>query len=256
MLVVMAIKGGTGKSLSTINIATMLARDYKVGMLDADVDSPNLPKMLRIDATMEMLPDHTFVPADYKGIKVVSTGLFQKGIFTVFKTGREVEQIVADMLNRSQWGDTEVLVVDQPAGSDSELRAIIDSGFPLLGVVIVSQPTTYDDCWRCIEICTRFSLHVIGIIENMAGAAWPDGTPVIHPATGLPFIPFGNPNDGHQIEKLATDTGIEYLGRIPLMHDMYSRIASGDPTLPDSLLAPYTKAVNQVYANLPRRVTQ
>ena len=88
----------------------------------------------------------------------------------------------------------------------------------------------------------------------MAGAAWQDGTPVIHPTTGQPFIPFGNPNDGHQIEKLAVDTSIEYLGRIPLMHDMYSRIAAGTPTLPDTLLAPYVKAVSQVYAALPRRV--
>ena len=252
IMMVMAVKGGTGKSLNTINLALMLSKHYKVGLLDADVDSPNLPSMLRLETPMVLMQDHTFIPIDYKGIQVVSAGLFQKGIFTVCKTGREIRQIVSDMLHRSHWGPLDLILVDEPAGSDEELKAIMESGHPLLGVIVVSQPTTYDDCWRSIELCTRFKMHIIGIIENMSGAVWQDGSPVVHPETKQPYLPLGQPNDGKEIEKLAISTGITFLGRIPLVENMYARIHAGNPCFPESVTEPLTKIVCQVQSLIPK----
>jgi Mrp family chromosome partitioning ATPase len=243
---VMSVKGGTGKSLSAIQISVLLSRIYRVGLLDADVDSPNLPKMLNLTEPMQLDSRHTFIPATYNGLRVVSTGLFQKGIFTVCKTGTENRQIVSDLLKNTLWADTQIIVVDQPAGSDEELRAIIHSGHPFIGVVLITQPTTYDDCFRVIEICTRFKIRVLGVIENMVGAVFEDGTPVTHPTTGRPFLPFGDPQGECDIQTLARNTGIEYIGSVPVVENVVARMLSGNPLIPDSVLPPYIKVIDKV----------
>lgn len=248
ILMSMSVKGGTGKSLASIQLAVLLSKHYSVGLLDADVDSPNLPKMLGLTEPMVLDSKHTFIPAQHNGLKIVSTGLFQKGIFTVCKTGHENRQIVTDLLKNTLWGNTQIIVVDQPAGSDEELRAVIHSGHPFIGVVLVTQPTTHDDCYRVIEICTRFKIRVLGIIENMAGATFEDGTPVIHPTTGKPFLPFGDPQGELDIQTLARNTGIEYLGPVPLVENVSARLVSDNLLLPEACLIPYQKVIAKVKA--------
>jgi ATP-binding protein involved in chromosome partitioning len=207
--------------------------------------------MLNMTEPMKMDDKHTFIPAQHNGLKVVSTGLFQKGIFTVVKTGAENRQIVTDMLKNTLWGDTQIIVVDQPAGSDEELRAIIRSEYPFIGVVLVTQPTTYDDCYRVIEICTRFKIKVLGIIENMVGAVFEDGTPVVHPESGRPFLPFGDPEGDQDIQVLASAMKIDYLGSVPVVENVTARLVSGNPLLPDSVLPPYLKVIDKVMEAMP-----
>lgn len=240
-----ANKGGTGKSLKAINTAIRLSKYFKVALLDADVDASNMCYTLGISGPMKLTDKQLFIPADYKGIKVMSVGLFQKGVMTMCKTGIETNRIVRDMIKNTVWGDIDVLVIDAPAGVADKWHGILESGVNLAGVIIISQPTTYDDCYRIIEMCSRFGIPIMGIIENMVGAVWSDGTPVLD-KDGRSFIPLGDPEGDRDIEALAKKFGVRYLGAIPLVENMYGRIKSGNPVLPDSVLGPIDSIVDMI----------
>ena len=121
-----AIKGGCGKSLMAINIAHELAKEFNVGLLDADIDSPNIPGMLNMKEGMKQDKNRFFIPVEWKPagvkpIKVASVGLFAsldkyKGPVTMFKIGEETRQIIYDLVIRTSWKNIDYLVVDLPAG--------------------------------------------------------------------------------------------------------------------------------------------
>ena len=236
----MNTKGGTGKSMTAVNLANMLSKKYKVGIADCDIDSSNIPDMLGIKTRVKLdANDRNFIPEIWNGIKVMGTGLLYQGIMTMFKTGDENRQIIADILKATNWGDLDYMVIDSPAGSSDELRAITDivGEENIVGVVLVATPKNVEDCVRVYNICSMVGLKIIGVIENMAGVVCKKCWTVAKcPQCGEPIDPFGHNNGG--VGNFAKAYDVRFLGSIPLFN-----MEKNSVLLPDELNGPILDAV-------------
>ena len=242
-IVVLNTKGGTGKSMITINIAHQLSKDFKVGIADCDIDSSNIPSMLGIHKRVELsTTDRNFIPEKWNGIKIMATGLLYEGTITMFKTGPENMQIIKDILRYTKWGNLDYLVIDSPAGSSDELRAISDviGVDNIVGAVLVAHPSNVEDCIRVWTICTMTGIRMIGVIENMAGVICSVcGSKIICKECGNVIDPFGSHNNG--VKKFAEDLDIPYLGSIPLIS-----FEKHNPILPENVDGPVREAVKMI----------
>lgn len=261
----MAVKGGTGKSLVAINIAARLAKRYRVALFDADIDSPNLSSMLGLKEKLTLDKDWKFVPVKWEkdGVRmgVVSMGLFDDGgLVTLYKQGEETRRIVNDMLGHTDWGSIDILVVDLPAGSGDELRAVLESvGGVMLGIILVTLPVTFDDCHRVIELCSRNGLRILGMVENMKGAVSSEGKKVVVEGDGREFEPFGVDGEekkggkGRTMRGVAESYGIKYFGGVPLVEGMYLKLMRGEPIIPAHSEKAFNEAVDTVSGSLTER---
>ena len=247
-VLVMGVKGGTGKSMVAVNLALELARrGHKVGLVDIDIDSSNEGEILRVmDRTMTLDDDRNFVPVEVKGIKLFSMGLFHREADKAFtKTGEQNRQIVRDAIKHTAWGKLDYLILDAPAGSSDEIRAVIEAIETLDGAIITTQPTTVVDCQRALQVCSRFFIPVYGIIENMAYGMTECGERPICPKCRKEFDPFGK---GDVVKRLAKRYGVLYLGQVPLISDMPARVSKGDPTLPPVAIDPIKLVADKMEA--------
>jgi len=167
---VLSGKGGTGKTLVAINIAYRLKeRGYNVGLIDADLDSPNVAEFLELEEEISIV-EHAgkryFKPIVKDGIQIFTmASICGKG--PVSMRGIEYGKILKDVVNQSLW-DVHFFIVDLPAGASDELRTaanILADG--LLGSIIVTQPTHTLDAERMIQLHKQEGIPVLGIIENM-----------------------------------------------------------------------------------------
>jgi len=249
-----SIKGGCGKTLTAINVAHHLAKKYNVGLLDCDVDSPNLKNMVRIVGRIEQDEERMFIPSIWKmkgrnPIKVISAGMFGEGVVTLFKIGEEVRQILEDLILKSKWGDLDYLVCDLPAGSGDELRAVIQNlGLNLVGAILVTLPVTLEDCMRVVNLNTHLGVRIIGIIENQAYAICACGETPVCGGCGKVFNPLGAITKGSEltVERLSKDFDIPLLGKIPLIMGFSEKVAEGNPILPKNANKAILKAVKEI----------
>lgn len=249
-----SIKGGCGKTLTAINVAHVLAKKYDVGLLDCDVDSPNLKNMVRIKGRIEQDEERYFVPALWKGkgrrpIKVISAGMFGEGVVTLFKIGEEVRQILEDLILRTRWGHLDYIVCDLPAGSGDELRAVIQNlGLSLVGAILVTLPVTLEDCMRVVNLSTHLGVRIIGIIENQSSAMCSCGKVPTCPSCGKVFNPLGAIKKGSAltVERLSKDFNIPLLGKIPLIMGFSEKVAEGNPVLPKNANKAILTAVKEI----------
>ncbi|MEA3559832.1 MAG: P-loop NTPase, partial [Candidatus Thermoplasmatota archaeon] len=181
-------------------------------------------------------------------------------VVTLYKKGEETRQILDDLIKHTDWGDTEIVVIDLPAGSGDELHSVISSvGDDLLGVVLVTLPVTYDDCIRVIELCTRNRIPILGMIENMAGARTMDGKRVLVEGEDREFYPLGFGQDAYtgdwntDMEEVANNAGITFLGKIPLIEGMFGKIMSGDPEIPEHSIEAIDHAVEAIVSAVDKR---
>jgi len=253
VILVQSIKGGCGKSLVAINIAEELSKKYRVGLIDADVDSPNIPGMIGMNKKMEQGPDKRFIPKewtlkDHKPIKLVSPGLLDDGQITLFKTGEETRQILYDLIMRTEWGDVDYMIVDLPAGSGDEFRAVLSVlAQYIMGVILVTLPTTLEDCSRVVDLCTRNGIRIIGMIDNQDGTLTTCGCKAICPECGEEFNPYcSHIGDAPTAEKVSATFELRFLGKIPLTEGFYAKVLSGMPILPDAARGAIEEAVRVI----------
>ena len=198
-------KGGVGKSTVSVNIALALAKDgAKVGLLDADIYGPNIPRMLGIDGLPEPLPGQKIRPAELQGLKIVSIGfLVQNGQPLIWR-GPMLHSAIQQFITDFDWGELDYLVVDLPPGT-GDVQLSLSQTLPIDGAVIVSTPqqVAIDDAYRAVNMFDKLQIPIYGIVENMAYLPMPDGTKL--------HI-FGE-NGG---EHLASLVGTRLLGRIPI----------------------------------------
>ena len=233
-------KGGVGKSTTAVNLALGL-RDLglKVGILDADIYGPSLPKLLAIREKPETIDGTRLRPIERYRMPVMSIGFMIEEETPMIWRGPMVMSALTQMLREVEWGTLDVLVVDMPPGT-GDAQLTMAQQVPLKGAVIVSTPQDLAliDARRGIAMFRRVNVPILGIVENMST--------FICPHCGTRSDIFGHGGARHEAERL----NVPFLGEVPLDMMIRERSDSGAPVVasaPDSTFA-------QCYRDIAARV--
>ncbi len=233
-------KGGVGKSTTAVNLALGL-RDLglKVGILDADIYGPSIPKLLAIREKPQTIGGNRLKPIERHGMAVMSIGFLIEEETPMIWRGPMVMSALTQMLREVEWGGLDVLVVDMPPGT-GDAQLTMAQQVPLKGAVIVSTPQDLAliDARRGIAMFRRVNVPVLGIVENMST--------FICPHCGTRSDIFGHGGARHEAERLA----VPFLGEVPLDISIREKSDAGLPvvaTAPDSAHA-------QIYRDIAARV--
>ena len=198
MIAVASGKGGVGKSTTAVNLALGLSSlGLKVGLLDADIYGPSIPRLLGIQGKPKLLEGRILEPMEAYGLKVMSIGFLVDEEAAMIWRGPMVMSAITQMLREVAWGDLDVLVVDMPPGT-GDAQLTMAQATPLAGAVIVSTPQDLAliDARRGVSMFKRVEIPILGIVENMAT--------FICPHCGTASDIFGHGGAREEAERLAS----------------------------------------------------
>jgi ATP-binding protein involved in chromosome partitioning len=233
-------KGGVGKSTTAINLALAL-RDLglKVGVLDADIYGPSMPKLLAIREKPETIGGTRLKPIERHGLKVMSIGFLIEEETPMIWRGPMVMSALTQMLREVEWGTLDVMVVDMPPGT-GDAQLTMAQQVPLKGAVIVSTPQDLAliDARRGIAMFKRVNVPVLGIVENMST--------FICPKCGTRSDIFGHGGARHEAERL----GVPFLGEVPLEMAIRETSDAGLPIVATQPDGPHAAAYRVIAENV------
>lgn len=222
-------KGGVGKTSLTINLgATLQEMGYKVGVFDADIHGPTVPKMLGIEAGPDLMHGafHLDPLTSQEGMKVMSVALIWPGEDTpTMWRGSYKMKVIRQFLSAAVWEELDYLLIDLPPGTGDEVLAIMESIPHMDGVVAVSTPDEVSTsvCGKAINTARELDVPVLGLVENMGWLRCP------HCSREIDL--FGREDDGTGGEAFAQALGIRFLGSIPFDLRIRQAASSGVSTV-------------------------
>lgn len=214
-------KGGVGKSLVTSMLAARLARDgFRVGILDADITGPSIPKAFGLKGSLKGDEDKLILPAiSHSGIQVVSVNLLlENDDAPVLWRGPVIAGLVKQFWTDVKWDTLDVLLIDMPPGTGDVPLTVFQS-IPLDGIVLVSTPQDLVSMIvaKARNMALMMQVKVLGFVENMSFVKCPD--------CGKEIKLFG---DNNNVDKAASEMGVTVLDKLPLDPKITSLIDAGD----------------------------
>jgi len=231
-------KGGVGKSTVAANLAVALAAEgYRVGLLDADIFGPSVPKMFGIEDEQLYMHEvdgrNLIIPIEKYGVKLLSIGLMVEKDSAVVWRGTMASNALKQLIGQADWGELDYFLIDMPPGtSDIHLTLVQTLGITGALVVTTPQRVALADARKGIAMFRdpKINVPVLGLVDNMA---W--FTPEAHPEER--YYIFGS-DEG--VRETAADFGVPVLAEIPLVASVGEHGDSGEPVaLTGSLSAQY-----------------
>ena len=219
-------KGGVGKSTISSNLAISLAAlGYKVGLLDADIHGPSIPKMFGVEDAHPLVEEHEgkqrIVPIEKYGVKVLSIGFFVDPSQALVWRGTVASNALKQLITDGNWGELDYFVMDLPPGT-GDIHLTLVQTMAITGVIVVTTPqeVALADARKGINMFTgeKVNVPVLGLVENMA---W--------------FTPQELPNNKYYIfgqdggKRLANELDVPLLGQIPIVQSIRECGDAGRP---------------------------
>jgi ATP-binding protein involved in chromosome partitioning len=237
-------KGGVGKSTTAVNLALGL-RDLglNVGMLDADIYGPSLPKLLAIKEKPQTIGGTRLKPIERYGLTVMSIGFLIEEETPMIWRGPMVMSAITQMLREVEWGKLDIMVVDMPPGT-GDAQLTMAQQVPLKGAVIVSTPQDLAliDARRGVAMFKRVNVPVLGIVENMSY--------FLCPSCGTRSDIFGHGGARKEAER----QGVPFLGEVPLHMTIREKSDSGLPVVATEPDGPHAKIYREIAAKVLEQI--
>lgn len=246
IIVVASGKGGVGKSTTAVNLALGLSANdpsKSVGLLDADVYGPSIPKLMNLKGNPDLNDHNLMVPLRNYGIPCMSMGFLVEDTAPIVWRGLMVMSAIEKLLRQVDWGELDFLVVDMPPGT-GDVQLSISQNVPVAGAVIVSTPQDIAllDARRGAEMFNKVQVPVLGLVQNMSVFQCPNCLHQTHI--------FGS--DG--AKNLALTLGVSFLGDVPLHLNIRETSDSGRPVVVSAPDSPEAEAYKKVAAAVVQRL--
>ena len=229
-------KGGVGKSTTAVNLALALqAEGATVGLLDADIYGPSIPKMLGLTGRPDSPDGKTIEPKRNHGLQAMSIGLLVGEDTPMIWRGPMVTQALQQLLNDTRWQGLDYLVIDLPPGT-GDIQLTLAQRVPVSGAVIVTTPQDIAtlDARKALQMFTKVEVPVLGIVENMA----------VHVCSNCGHSEHVFGAGGGQA--MADQYGVPLLGSLPLDIRIREQADSGAPTVATDPLSPLSLAYREI----------
>ena len=217
-IAISSAKGGVGKSTFAMNLAVALKfLNHKVGILDADIYGPSLPKMMSINEKPKSGDGKSLIPIEQYGIQCISIGFLVDKETPMIWRGPMVISAIKTFTQKVLWNNLDFLVVDMPPGT-GDTQLTFSQEIKVDGVVIVSTPQEIAllDVRRGIKMFDKLKVPIIGLVDNMSFFEGDDGKN---------YNIFGEGG----VEKVSNDFKKEFLGKIPINIDLRVAADTGKP---------------------------
>jgi len=217
-IAISSAKGGVGKSTFAMNFALALkSLDYKVGILDADIYGPSLPKMMSINEKPKSEDGKSLVPIEQYGLQCMSIGFLVDEETPMIWRGPMVTSAIKTFSQKVLWNDLDFIIVDMPPGT-GDTQLTFSQEIKVDGVIIVSTPQEIAllDVKRGIRMFDKLKVPILGLVDNMSFFQSDDGKN---------YNIFGEGG----VEKVANDYKKDFLGKIPIDIDLRIAADSGKP---------------------------
>lgn len=245
-LLVLSGKGGVGKSTVAVNLAVALAKaGRQTGLLDIDIHGPSMPKLTGLEGQTVHSDGRAILPvkvADNLAVMSIGFLLGSKADAVIWR-GPLKHSVIRQFLKDVVWATLDYLVIDCPPGTGDEPLSVVQLAGPEAGALIVTTPQelSISDVRRCVTFCRQVNLPVLGVLENMSG--------FICPQCGARIDLF-KAGGG---ERLARETNVPFLGRIPFDPEIVVSGDNGVPFADRNVFSPTVAALESIVDRLLSR---
>lgn len=236
IIAIVSGKGGVGKSTFSFILSSLLAlKKAKIGLLDADIYGPSIPKMLNI-TDKPTLKDKKFIPFEKNNLKAMSIGFLIDAGTPLIWRGPMVQTAIKQLFQDVDWGSLDLLVVDMPPGT-GDAHLTLAQSIPLIGVIVITTPQEIAalDAAKSLQMYQKMQVPILGVVENMKCFICPCCKNITE------LFP------GNAGKELSTRYSVPYLGSIPFDPCLTATIESDRPlSLPQPIQDAYLSIMEKL----------